>query len=219
VYYDRLRYRLMPYIYSTAAGTFHNDGSIMRPLVMDFAADEQTLDVGDQYLFGSSILVAPVYEYRARRRQVYLPAGVDWYEFESGVRHGGGQWLDAAAPLARMPLFVKAGAIIPTGPAAQFVAEALNSNLTLLVYPGANGKFELVEDDGTSYAYERGEFSRIVFGYDDSSQTLTIGRREGAFEGMPIERNITIRWMGEDTAESIVRYAGEAVAVGPGDTG
>jgi alpha-D-xyloside xylohydrolase len=160
-----------------------------------------------------------VYEYGARSRRVYLPAGADWYEFESGARHEGGQWIDAVAPLVRMPLFVKAGAIIPTGPAAQTVADALNSDLTLLVYPGADGTFELIEDDGTSYAYERGEFSRISFEYDDASETLTIGSRDGAFDGMPVERNVTIRWMGADTAESIVRYAGEAVAVGPGDTG
>ena len=213
VYYDKLRYRLLPYIYSTAADTFHKDGSIMRALVMDFEADELTHDLGDQYLFGPSILVAPVYEFQARSRRVYLPDGADWYELESNALHRGGQWIEAAAPLKRIPLFVKAGAIIPTGPDAQVVAEALNGDLELLVYPGADGTFSLIEDDGTSYGYERGGYTRIGLSYDEERGTLTIGRREGAFEGMVLDRTVTVRWMGEEAVESSIRYTGEAVSI------
>jgi alpha-D-xyloside xylohydrolase len=213
VYYSRLRYRLLPYIYSTAAETYHRDGSLMRALAMDFADDETTHDIGDEYLFGPSLLVAPVYEFQARSRRVYLPAGADWYGFESGERLQGGRWVDAAAPLERMPLFVRAGAILPTGPEAQFAAQALNGDLTLLVYPGADGGFSFVEDDGVSYAYERGEYSRIELSYDDATGAVTLGPRRGRFAGMPAERDVTVRWMGSEPVEATVTYKGDAVTV------
>jgi alpha-D-xyloside xylohydrolase len=129
VAYDKLRYWLLPYTYSVAAGTWHDDGSIMRPMVMDFAADEATHDIGDQYLFGPSLLVAPVYEYGARSRRVYLPQGASWYDINSDALLDGGQWVDAPAPLDKIPVYVRSGAIIPTGPAAQFAAAALNKDL------------------------------------------------------------------------------------------
>jgi alpha-D-xyloside xylohydrolase len=112
-----------------------------------------------------------------------------------------------------MPLFVRAGAILPTGPAAQFAAEALNRDLTLLVYPGADGSFSLVEDDGVTYAYERGEYCRIELSYDDATGAVTIGARRGRFNGMPAEREVTVRWMGSEPAETSVTYTGDAVTV------
>src|SRR3546814_18057254 len=116
LWYDRLRYRLMPYIYTTAADTWFNDGSIMRGLVSDFVADPKTWDIDDEYLFGHAFLVAPVTTFEARSRQVYLPAGADWYDFNSGAWHAGGTTITAAAPRERMPLFVRAGSIVPPGP-------------------------------------------------------------------------------------------------------
>jgi alpha-D-xyloside xylohydrolase len=213
VFYDKVRYRLLPYIYSVAAETWHGDGSIMRAMVMDFADDETTHDIGDQYLFGPSLLVAPVYEYGARSRRVYLPRGATWIDVNSEESYDGGQWIDAPAPLARIPVFAKAGAIIPTTTGAQYAAEALNGDLVLLVYPGADGRFALVEDDGTTYAYERGAFSRIELGYDDAGSTLTIGERKGEFEGMAKERSITVFWMGADAVDVTVQYSGDELRV------
>jgi alpha-D-xyloside xylohydrolase len=197
VWYDELRYRLLPYIYTVAADTYHRDGTIMRGLAMDFAADPKALDVRDQYLFGKAFLVAPVYEHQARSRPVYLPAGADWYDFNSGKKLAGGQAIDAAAPLARMPLFVRAGSIVPVGDAIQYSAEAPAQPLTLLVFTGADGSFELYEDDGVSYGYEKGQFSRIPIRYDAASGTLTIGERTGSYPGMPEERSFRVRWIQE----------------------
>src|SRR5581483_3389753 len=123
VWYDELRYRLLPYIYTLAADTYHRDGTIMRGLVMDFPQDRAVLNISDEYLFGPSLLVSPVYEYGARQRKVYLPAGARWYDFYTGKVFQGGTRIDAAAPLERMPVFVRAGAIIPMAPVTQFTGE------------------------------------------------------------------------------------------------
>ena len=197
-WHDRLRYRLMPYIYTLAADTYHRDGTIMRGLVMDFPDDRRVRDIDDQYLFGPAFLVAPVTEYKARNRQVYLPAGTLWYDFHSGRSVPGGQAIAAAAPYERMPLFVRAGSIVPTGPAIQHTGEGKDGPLTLLVYTGADGRFSLYEDDGTSLGYARGAFSRIPLSYDEASGTLTIGRREGRFPGMAANRSIRVRWASAD---------------------
>jgi alpha-D-xyloside xylohydrolase len=194
-WYDRLRYRLLPYIYTLAGDTWHRDATIMRGLAMDFPADERARDVRDQYLFGHSFLVAPVYRHSARARDVYLPAGTGWYDFNSGALHEGGQTVSAAAPLARMPVFVRAGSIVPTGPQIQYTAENPQGPMTLLVFTGADGRFELYEDDGVSYGYERGEFARIPVRYDDAAGKLTIGARAGRYPGMPERRVIRVRWI------------------------
>src|SRR5690606_31340705 len=133
VWYDRLRYRLLPYIYTLAADTYHRDGSIMRGLAMDFSSDQAALDVRDQYLFGKAFLVAPVTTYKARTRNVYLPAGTDWYDFYSGKKLGGGQTVEAAAPLNRMPLYVRVGSILPVGPDLQYTSEKPEAPITLFV--------------------------------------------------------------------------------------
>lgn len=221
VAYSRLRYRLLPYIYTLAADTYHRDGTMMRGLAMDFSGDATARNVNDQYLFGPSFLVNPIYEFEARSRQVYLPAGTRWYDFYSGVAHKGGQKIEAAAPLARMPLFVKAGSIVPIGPEVQHTAEKLEAPITLYVYRGADGSFDLYEDDGLSYAYEKGEFARIPIRYDDASGALSIGARAGAFPGMVATRTFNVRWItpGESNAavldtppDESLSYSGQPVS-------
>lgn len=193
--YLRLRYRLMPYIYTVAADAHLRPGAIMRGLVMDFPQDARAREVNDQYLFGRAFLVAPVHEHLARSRSVWLPQGADWYDFNSGARHAGGQAITAEAPLNRMPLFVRAGSIVPTGPAIQHTAEALDGPITLNVYVGADGSFELYEDEGTTYGYERGEFARTPIAWDQASGTLTIGQRQGAYPGMAQSRTFHVRFI------------------------
>jgi len=192
-WYDKLRYRLMPYIYTLAANTWWKNGSIMRGLPMDFPDDPEVRTINDEYLFGPAFLVAPVTHYRARSRKVYLPAGADWYNFNTGKRFAGGQTVTAPAPLSRMPLFVRAGSIVPTGVAGQYTNEHPDAPITLLVYSGADGHFSLYEDDGTSYGYEQGHYSRVSFDYDDASGTLTLGERQGDGTGAPAKREFIIR--------------------------
>ncbi len=201
VHYTNLRYRLMPYIYTLAGDAYHKDGTMMRGLVMDFPDDPNVRDIATQYLFGPALLVNPVYESGARSRRVYLPAGGDWYDLDTGERHEGGRTIQADAPLTRMPVFVRAGSIMPTGPAIQHTGEGLNAPLVLNVYTGADGSFEIYEDDGSSYGYEDGAWSRIPVRYDDDTQTLTVGERIGRFAGMAGERELGIRWIsGPDPA-------------------
>lgn len=191
-YYHGLRSVLMPYIYTVAAGTHYEHGTIMRPLVMDFAADRAVWNIDDQYMFGPALLVAPVSDFGARQRQVYLPAGADWYNWETGTLHGGGQSIAADAPFGRMPLFVRAGTILPTGAVEQYSGKDKSGQLTIHVYAGADGAFTLYEDDGVSMGYERGEASRIPVAWNNESRVLTIGTREGSFPGMAEERAIAI---------------------------
>ena len=192
-WYDALRYRLMPYIYTVAANTWWKDGTIMRGLPMDFPHDPKIRAIDDEYMFGPAFLVAPVTSYRARRRAVYLPTGSDWYDFNTGRRYTGGATIEAPAPLARMPLFVRAGAIVPTGPAEQYTGEHPDAPITLLVYAGANGHFSLYEDAGTDEGYRHGHYSRVTFDYDDAAGTLTLGKREGDGTGAPAQRQFIIR--------------------------
>lgn len=190
VYYDRLRYRLMPYIYSTAARTWEHDYTIMRPLVMDFESDTTARGVGDEYLFGPALLVCPVYRYGARSKSVYLPAGTSWYDAYTGAKTNGGQTIDAPAPYERMPLFVKAGSIVPLGPAIEYTGERPADTITLCVYTGADGAFTLYEDEGTNYHYEQGAYAEIPMALKDG--ILTIGEREGEFPGMLRDRTFKI---------------------------
>jgi len=189
--YHRLRYRLMPYIYTLAAETHFKDATILRPLVMDFASDRQVWVIDDQYLFGPSIMAAPVTVFGARSREVYLPRGA-WFDANSGARITGGRTISAAAPRETMPLFVRAGAMIPAGPDVQSTAENPQGPLTLHVFTGADGRFTLYEDHGTDMGYARGEFARIGIIWDDAARTLTLDTREGAFPGMAATREITV---------------------------
>jgi alpha-D-xyloside xylohydrolase len=191
VYWDRLRYRLLPYIYSVAGAVTGDGSTMMRPLVMDFPADARAREVTDQYLFGPALLVNPVTEYRARSRSVYLPPAA-WYDFWTGKRLAGGRTVQAAAPYDRIPVYVRAGSILPMGPDLQYTDEKPADPITLVVYTGGNGRFSLYEDDGASYGYERGESARIPLRWDERSRTLIVGRREGAFPGMLARRSFQV---------------------------
>jgi len=198
VYYDKLRYRLMPYIYSMTGWVYLNDYTLMRPMVMDFAHDPAVTDIGDQYMFGPSLLAAPVYEYKARSRNVYFPKGTGWYDFYTGDYTEGGQQVIVDAPYERMPLFVKAGSIIPIGPEIQYTSEKPDAPVTLHVYGGADASFVLYEDEGTNYNYEKGNYSQIPVTYNETSHSLTIGQREGTFEGMVQKRTFHIVMINKD---------------------
>ncbi|WP_149195269.1 TIM-barrel domain-containing protein [Luteimonas suaedae] len=221
-YYLKLRYTLLPYVYSLAGDTYHRDGTILRGLFMDFPQDANARDVADQYLFGSAFLVNPVHEFKATSRKVYLPAGTSWIDFHSGRRYEGGQTIDADAPLARMPLFVRAGSIVPTGPVRQHVDDQPDAPVTLVVYTGADGTFSLYEDDGRSYDYEQGEFSRIPLAWNEAKGELTLGAREGDWSGMPGQRTFRVRWIDgpredagqlEAASDVEIEYTGEALVV------
>ena len=223
----RMRYKLMPYIYSTAHQVSAHDDSFMRALVMDFPADRRTWDMNDEFLFGRSLLVAPVTHplYTGDERQgwtddvpdwtaakqveVYLPKGADWYEWSTGAKLKGGRTVTADAALAHCPLYVRAGSIIPLGPDVQYAAEKPWDDMEVRVYPGADGSFTLYEDEGDGYAYEQGAFSTITFSL--RGRTLTIGAREGSYPGMIGQR--TFRLTTPDGQERTVQYDGNAVTV------
>lgn len=222
LYYDKLRYRLLPYIYSLSGAAYHNDGTIMRGLVMDFPNDTAVVNLADQYLFGPSLLVNPVYNYGQRAREVYLPKGAGWYNFYTGQYHDGGKQITAEANYERMPLFVKAGSILPFGPDLQYTSEKPADDITLYVYTGADGTFTLYEDEGTNYNYEKGAFATIPMTYNEATKTLAIGERKGSFNGMLQSRKFNIVWVTKDhkkgidsqpAAEQTVMYTGKAISV------
>ncbi|WP_321332265.1 TIM-barrel domain-containing protein [uncultured Bacteroides sp.] len=192
LYYTKLRYNLMPYIYSLAGMTYFNDYTIMRALVMDFEKDTKVNDIGDQYMFGPSLMVCPVYTYGAREREVYFPETCGWYDFYTGKYIGGGERMMVPAPYGRIPLYVRAGAIIPYGPDMQYSDEKPAEKITLYVYAGQNGAFTLYEDEGVNYNYEKGSYATIPFTYDETSCSLTIGQRKGEFRGMLREREFNV---------------------------
>ncbi len=194
--HDRLRYRLLPYVYSLAGAVTHGDGSILRALVMDFAGDARARELADQYMFGPSLMVSPVTEYRARERDVYLPeVPGGWFDFWTGEVVSPGiqaSVLRAPAPFERIPVHVRAGSLIPLGPELQYTGEKPADPITLRVYTGADGSFTLYEDDGESYGYERGLSASIPLSWTQQSRTLTIGARQGAFPGMLRERTFEL---------------------------
>lgn len=218
--YINLRYRLLPYIYSAAWGVTSRDESLMRPLFADFDTDARTFDIDDQYLFGRSMLVAPVIKY-ADSRSVYLPAGTDWVDFWTGNTLAGGRDITADAPLDIIPVYVRAGSVIPVGPDVQYAQERPWDRLQIRVYPGADGSFTLYEDSGDGYDYEQGAYTTIDLKWDDKKGTLTIGPRKGAFEGMPATRTFDIALVGPSTACGLdnksatktVTYDGRALKV------
>lgn len=225
----RLRYSLLPYIYSTAWQVTSNDDSFMRALMMDFASDRRTWDMNDEFMFGRSLLVAPVTHAlytgnekarwaeadsapdwtEVRTRELYLPAGADWYDWYSGARFKGGRTVTADASISRCPLFVKAGSIIPIGPDVQYAAEKPWDDLTLRVYPGASGSFTLYEDEGDSYNYEKGMYSTILMTL--KGDTLVIGERKGNFPGMLEHRSFRV--VTPDGKCTEVDYSGKQIEV------
>ena len=190
---DRLRYRLMPYIYTMAARVHFDDYTIMRPLVMDFTADARARSISDEYMFGDAILVCPVYTYKARSREVYLPEGSGWYDANDSMRYyPGGQTITAPAPYEYCPRYWRSGQIVPTGELVQSTAE-VQKDLTVFVFSGADAAYCLYEDEGTNYNYEKGKFSRIGMNWDEKNHTFTVAEREGKFKGMPKKRNFTVK--------------------------
>lgn len=222
LYYNKLRYRLLPYIYSLAGKAYWQDYTLMRGLVMDFSADTAVNNIGDQFMLGPSVLVNPVYEYKARKRRLYLPAGTGWYNWYTGQYENGGRHIEADAPYEKMPLYVKAGAILPTGPERQYVAEKKVDTLRVYVYGGADGSFTLYEDEGRDYSYEKGSYSEIPFTYQESSHTLTIGKRTGSFTGMLPKRTVQVVYIDKAHPQGIadkvnilktISYTGAALQV------
>lgn len=192
-----LRYRLLPYTYSEAARVSFAGSTLMRPFVLDFPDDRQALDQTAEFLFGRALLVAPVLAPGVAEWPVYLPENPGgWYDFWSGEHTAGGRTLCAAAPLERIPLFVRAGSILPLGPVVQHTAEQPAAPLELRIYPGADATFTLYEDDGETYAYEHGERATCELTWDDVARTLRLGARQGSFPGMAPVRRFEVRLCG-----------------------
>ena len=183
LWYMRLRYRLMPYLYSLAGSVHFEDATIMRGLPMDYPDDPEVRDLSDQWLLGPALMPCPVYEYKARSRSVYFPMGL-WYDFYTGRPMAGGKRFTVDAPYGRMPLYVRAGSILPIGPEMEWTSEKPADDILLVVYAGADASFTLYEDDGLTYGYEKGAYSTIGLEWDDASRTFTIGERKGSFPGM-----------------------------------
>lgn len=192
VYYHKLRYRLMPYLYSMAGWVNQHHYTIIRGLAMDFTSDSNVNNIGDQWMFGPSLMACPVGYYEHRSREVYFPKQCGWYNLYDGVFVGGGQVKSVEAPYGRIPVFVPEGSIIPFGPSLQWSDEKQPELIDLYVYAGKDGHFQLYEDENTNYNYEQGKFATIDINYDDARRTLTIGERKGEFDGMLHNRRFNI---------------------------
>ena len=191
--FDRLRYRLLPYVYSLAGDVTRRAGTMLRPLVMDFRTEAAARDLGDQFMFGPAFLVAPVMTYNARTRSVYLPKTMGgWYDFWTGAAAEGAQTVQAGADFDSIPAYMRAGSIVPIGPELQYVAEKPADPITLYVYAGSDGDFTLYEDQGLTYDYQQGAFSEIPLHWADATHTLSIGARQGSFTGMLSSRTFQV---------------------------
>jgi alpha-D-xyloside xylohydrolase len=199
--YDRLRYRLLPYVYSIAWKTTHENYTPMRALVMDFRDDPRVWNIGNQFLFGPSLLINPVAEPGATSRHLYLPKA-RWYSFWTGEELDGGRAIDTPAPLPEIPIFVRAGSILPMGPPIEYAQQA-NDPIELRVYPGADGEFTLYEDAGDTYDYEKGAYATILLRWNESEQLLTIAKREGTFSGMPQNLRFNIVFVHKDHGSEV----------------
>ena len=241
----RLRYRLLPYIYSTAWQVTSANDSYMRPLFSDFAADKKVWNMTDEFMFGRSILAAPIVNPQYTEEKIirtdamtgwdrkdvkseegkggsldwtaektvekYLPKGAAWYDFWTNKKYNGGQTISLATALDRVPMFVRAGSILPLGPEMQYVGEKAWDNLELRIYPGADATFTLYEDEGDSYRYEKGVYSTITFRWNNAKRQLTIGERQGQYPGMLQTRTFTLVWPDGTTKQ--VDYSGKEVSI------
>ncbi|MCB0655946.1 MAG: DUF5110 domain-containing protein [Saprospiraceae bacterium] len=203
--FDRLRYRLLPYLYSVGAMVHFDDYTIMRGLIMDYGYDPKVADIGDQYMFGPGIMVNPVTDYQARERQVYLPEGRPWYDFYLGTMYQGGQSTTIRAPLEEIPLLVPGGSIIPAGPALEYTTERPQDTLYIHVYTGRDADFNLYADDGKSYDYEEGRYSVIPMHYNEDEGTLTLGDKQGTFPGDLTKRYVKVIWITPDTPQGFMQ--------------
>jgi alpha-glucosidase/alpha-D-xyloside xylohydrolase len=209
--YLELRYRLMPYLYSAVREATRTGLPIMRSLWLHYPDDAAASARGDEYLWGRDILVAPVTERGASSRPVYLPRGA-WYDFWTGQLFDGGREIQRPVDLATMPLYVRAGAILPFGPVRQFTAEKVDGPLELRIYPGADGTFVLYEDDGRTFDYRRGEWTGIAMKWDDRARRLTLSLEPGSRMLPPASRQIELRLAGSPESKSVV-FSGRPVRV------
>ena len=240
----RLRYRLLPYLYSTAWQVTSNNDSYMRPLFSDFASDKKVWNMTDEFMFGRSILAAPIVDPQYTEEKIirtdamtgwdrksvsdgspvgtidftatktavkYLPKGATWYDFWTNKAYKGGRNVTLETTFDRVPMFVRAGSILPLGPEMQYVGEKAWDNLELRVYPGADGRFVLYEDEGDNYNYEKGMYSVIQFSWNDKKHTLTIGARKGEYPGMLQSRAFTVVW--PDGTSNTVNYQGQEINI------
>ncbi|MBQ4295232.1 MAG: DUF5110 domain-containing protein [Prevotella sp.] len=203
VWYDKLRYHMMPYLYSMAGWVHFNDYTMMRGLAMDFNGDQNVYDIPDQWMFGPAFMACPVGYYKARSRSVYFPKQCGWYDLYTGEHVQGGQTLVVDAPYERMPVFVREGSIVPFGPEMEWCDEKPAELINLYVYAGADAKFQLYEDEGTNYNYEKGKYATIDLSYDEATKTLTIGKRNGSFSGMLKNRRFNIVLVTKDKAQPL----------------
>lgn len=196
---------------------------MMRPLVMDFRTDVRAQNIGDEFLFGPAILVAPVTEQSARTRHLYLP-GATWVDFWTGKTAAGGDAIDTPAPVDHLPLYIRAGSILPLGPDLEYAGERVPDPVEIRVYRGASGSFTLYEDENDNYNYERGVHATISFTWDDSADSLTIGDRVGTYPGMVQDRTFKIVFVREgrgigggltDPADKTILYSGKKTVVIP----
>jgi len=232
----KMRYSLLPYIYSLAHDVNANNGTYQRALMMDFRNDHNVWNIGNEFMFGRSLLVAPVLEakYTPERAQsksragigdvdfmetkttkVYLPAGTVWYDFETMKQYEGGQEIERDINIKSVPLYVKAGSILPIGPDVQYSTEKPWDDLEILVYAGADGTFTLYEDEFDNYNYEKGAYSTIDFSFNGKSRQLTIGARQGSYDGMIQSRKFRVVLIkdGKRSEPKTVQYSGRKVKV------
>ena len=227
----KLRYRLLPYIYSMAGDCVQRSGTMMRALVMDFKNDQKAIRLNDEYMFGRNLLVKPVtdplYTWRDNKKnghtiypdikqaaapvKVYLPKGTKWFDFWDNSQYDGGQEVLRPCPINIMPVFVKAGSILPFGPEVQYASEKAWDNLEIRVYPGADGSFILYEDEGDNYNYEKGAFSEITFTYNDATHELTISDRKGNYKGMLKNRKFNIVLVNKNCAAGNIAATGKSI--------
>lgn len=218
-----LRYRLMPYFYSLAAKVHFDDYTMMRPMVMDFQNDlDAVKDIAYQFMCGPSFMINPVYTYKARSREVYFPKDNLWYDFFSGkLVSRGGETKTVSAPYSSIPVYVRAGSIVPVGEKMEYTQQKADEVIRLYVYEGKDGEFTLYEDEGTNYGYEAGRYANIRFSWDDAHRTLTIAQREGSFPGMLQSRTFIIVPVSASHAQpynpeaqgKTVKYSGKKVVV------
>ena len=222
VYYDKLRYRLMPYLYSMAGWAHFKDYTLMRPLVMDFGGDKAVENIGNQWMFGPALMACPVGYYKARNRAVYFPEQTGWYNLYTNEYIKGGQNLIVEAPYEQIPVFVREGAIIPFGPEMQWSDEKPAELINLYIYAGKDGQFQLYEDEGVNYNYEKGKYATIDITYDDATKTVSFGKRTGSFNGMLKERRFNVVLITKDAPKALnldnpegkmVNYNGKAISI------
>lgn len=223
VAYDKLRYRLMPYLYSMAGMVHLKDYTMMRGLVMDFNGDDNIYDIKDQWMFGSALMACPVGEYQKYSRNVYLPKQKGWYDFYTGKHYAGGQTIVADAPYEKIPVFVPEGAILPVGPEMEWSDQKKAELIDLYVYAGKDGEFTIYEDEGTNYNYEKGKYATFDIKYDDAKKTVTISNRKGSFDGMLQKRRFNVILVNAQSNQGVnltkapkgkmVSYSGKQVVV------